>query len=458
MITIAGQRAGYSREWALGREKDGRPVRVSELEDVMSFTRFQQKLEMRSVIHVQETPAGELLEFRFEMLNLRDAPTRMSGRVVGDKLILTNEVGGQTQRSEKAWKKEYLGPNSEGRLLREKPLKPGESRTFSLFDILQGKVITVKQSAAEKFADEPVFDKSKKSLLRVRTELNPQLIVDSYLDEKAVVWKEVTSMLGGIAKHRVTKAEALKSVKGAELDLAAAMLVKVEPIRNAATSKNVVYLVQVPGEDVAQLLPAGSTQAINFLAKDSAELTVTSILPPASATSAPDVASKYRQPNRYLQTEDPRLKELAETAAGNETDPWKTAVALEKWVATNLKSKNFSTVFASASEVAETLSGDCTEHAVLLAALCRVKEIPARIAVGLVYVDRYQAFVGHAWTEVYVHGTWVPLDATLGQGRVAADHIKFSDSALDGDGAAFLEFLPLITALGKMQIRVVSVE
>lgn len=458
VITIAGQRVGYSREWQTTREKNGQPIHVSSLEDVMSISRFQQKLEMRSYIEVEETPEGALLEFRFEMLTPPSAPTRMNGRVAGNKLVLQNEVGGKTQTVEKDWKPDYFGPNAEGRLLRDNPLKPGERRQFSMFDLVQGEVIKVKQSAAEQFTDETVFDRSKKSLLRVRTELTPQLIVDSYLDDKAVVWKDVTSVLGGIAKYRVARAEALKAVQGAELDLAAAMLIKVERIRNAAASRTAVYRIHVAGDDPTKLVATGPTQSIHPLASDFVELTVKSIAPPVEPTQAPEADEKYRNANRYLQTDDARLKELAAKAAGAETDPWKTAVTLETWVARNLKSKNFSTMFASAAEVGRTLSGDCTEHAVLLAALCRIRKVPSRIAVGLVYVDRYQAFVGHAWTEVFVRGEWVPLDATIGQGRVAADHIKFSDSALDGDGAAFLEFLPLITALGKMRISVVSVE
>ena len=41
---------------------------------------------------------------------------------------------------------------------------------------------------------------------------------------------------------------------------------------------------------------------------------------------------------------------------------------------------------ATAAEVARSREGDCTEHAVLLAALARARGIPARVAMGLVYV------------------------------------------------------------------------
>jgi len=52
------------------------------------------------------------------------------------------------------------------------------------------------------------------------------------------------------------------------------------------------------------------------------------------------------------------------------------ACRLEKLVRDKMQAQDFSQAFATAAEVAETLQGDCTEHAVLLAALCRAREIP----------------------------------------------------------------------------------
>src|SRR5436190_11930904 len=84
-----------------------------------------------------------------------------------------------------------------------------------------------------------------------------------------------------------------------------------------------------------------------------------------------------------------------------------------------------------AFKVAQTLTGDCTEFSMLAAAMCRAAGVPSRVAIGLVYVDRpppRQAFFGfHMWTEVYVRGAWVAIDATLGQGSVGPGHLKIAD-------------------------------
>jgi hypothetical protein len=68
----------------------------------------------------------------------------------------------------------------------------------------------------------------------------------------------------------------------------------------------------------------------------------------------------------------------------------------------------------AASRVARTGVGDCTEHAVLLAALARAVGRPARVAAGLLLVradGQPQAF-GHAWAEIHEAGRFVPVDAT----------------------------------------------
>jgi len=68
-----------------------------------------------------------------------------------------------------------------------------------------------------------------------------------------------------------------------------------------------------------------------------------------------------------------------------------------------------------ASTVARRREGDCTEHAVLTAALARLQGQPARVVVGLALISQgtdHQAF-GHAWTEMLEGGKWVVADAAL---------------------------------------------
>ena len=129
-------------------------------------------------------------------------------------------------------------------------------------------------------------------------------------------------------------------------------------------------------------------------------------------------------------------------------DTAKAAQAIEKFVGEYISEKNLSVGYASASEVAVSKQGDCSEHAVLTAAMCRAVGIPARIVVGLVYVEEFghrkNIFGGHAWNQVYIDGKWIGIDATRGFG---AGHIELATGA--GEPS---DFFSMINTLGYFKI------
>jgi hypothetical protein len=63
----------------------------------------------------------------------------------------------------------------------------------------------------------------------------------------------------------------------------------------------------------------------------------------------------------------------------------------------------------------------------------------------------------HMWTEVFVRGNWVALDATRGQGHVGATHLKITDSSWY-ETQSLAPLLPVFRVLGKLSIEVVRVE
>ena len=256
----------------------------------------------------------------------------------------------------------------------------------------------------------------------------------------------------------VSETEALKAIEGEELDLAIGTLIKVKPLVKGHGSKRIVYKVSIVAQDPTDVIPASDTQTLKKIDAESAELTVVS-LPIPSPARIGKVADEYLQSSQYLQRDDVLIQKHAIRAASDATDPGEIARRMETYVREKLTKKNFSTAMASAAEVANNLEGDCTEHAVLLAAMLRAKGIPSRIVVGLVYADRLFAFGGHMWTEANLNDQWIPLDATLGNGGIGAAHIKLADSALSDDGPAALSgFSPLMNVIGKLKLEVISAE
>jgi hypothetical protein len=104
----------------------------------------------------------------------------------------------------------------------------------------------------------------------------------------------------------------------------------------------------------------------------------------------------------------------------------------------------------SAREVLRTKVGDCNEHTALFVAMARAAGIPARIAVGLVYI--HGAFYYHAWPEVYLDGgVWLPVDPTLNQFPADATHLRLARGGLDKQAA----ILPLI---GRLKITILDLD
>jgi transglutaminase-like putative cysteine protease len=180
----------------------------------------------------------------------------------------------------------------------------------------------------------------------------------------------------------------------------------------------------------------------------------------ATATERSDPA--YLSPSPMIDARDPMVVELAtRTLADAPADPRVRIERLRRVAGASLPRKNLSSALASASEALRTKSGDCTEHAVLLAALLRSQGIPARVVAGLVWCDEFagrrDVFGWHLWTQALVDGRWVDLDATLTEPGVAfhPGHIDFVTTPL-ADPASDPALVRLVAALGALKIEVLD--
>ncbi len=460
VIYLGGQRIGYSRSIVETVQQDGTPIVKTSSIANMLFKRFGQSLEMKQTLTTEETPSGDLLRFRFEMANPPAMTSATSGTISGKELTLTQEVNGKARTTIQPWQSGVKSPVFQDRMLKENPLKPGETRSFETFIPEFAKVGKATMKAFDHEETKLLENKSRNLFkVSITNTLLPGITMDSFLDDDGDAIKVSSNMLGSAMEiFLVSQAEALKAIEGAELDLAVSTLVKVKPLLKGHETKRVVYRVTIADQDPVEVIPTGETQTLKKLDKESAELTVISIPIPRSATVG-KVADEFLESSQYLQRDDELVQKHANRATGDATDPAEIARRMETYVREKLNKKNFSTAMASAAEVARTMEGDCTEHAVLLAAMLRAKGIPSRVVVGLVYADRLFAFGGHMWTEANLNGQWIPLDATLGQGGIGAAHIKLADSSLSDDGpAAISGFAPLMTVIGKLKLEVISAE
>ncbi len=132
---------------------------------------------------------------------------------------------------------------------------------------------------------------------------------------------------------------------------------------------------------------------------------------------------------------------------------------LQRFVFEHIDNKTYSRSFDLASRVAATGEGDCTEHAVLLAALARAGGYPARIVFGILIIDadeQLRAF-GHAWTEIHDGREWRLHDATLPGNVASQPHMMYLPAGtLAEEGPGY--FLSLAETMTSMPARISDVD
>lgn len=117
-----------------------------------------------------------------------------------------------------------------------------------------------------------------------------------------------------------------------------------------------------------------------------------------------------------------------------------TAEDLVEFVYGHIGNKTYARSFDLASIVAASGEGDCTEHAVLLAALARANGFYARVVFGTVIMDvaRGLSAYGHAWTEIHDGSGWEIMDATLSVRESESQGIRYLPvSILEDEGAGY---------------------
>lgn len=461
VLYMGGARVGSMHQSSREAKRDGQPVLKRKVSTSMAMQRFGEDAEMSMQLQALESLDGQLISFEETTASSKSKTT---GRIVDGELIIEINSGGKTRRHTLPWPEDAGGFFALEDSLRGQPMKPGERRTFRYLQPMVDSLGTEELVAVDYEPTELLSGSHE--LLRINCELridgSDQVMSSTrWSDRTGEVLKTETPAMQ-LVSYRSTEAEATADENTARYDVGLKSIVPLaQPFANPRASRRAVYRVELRDGDPAAAFVVGLTQQIRSTGPHTAEIAVSSVDPraagdvPAAAATKPtpdDLA-----PNSLIQSDDPAIVALVPKAAGKAREPAEVAIALEQYVDRHFTEKNYKTPLASASEVVETHAGDCTEHAVLLAALARASGIPARVAIGLVYSAKEKGFAYHMWNEVYLDGRWVPLDATLGEGRVSADHLKLADSDLP-DASGLVAFMPVQNVLGRLKIELVEAE
>jgi hypothetical protein len=461
-VYMMGTKVGWSHERCVEIEEGGKTFFLSHNLTELKIKRLNMVVEIKESSKIKEDAEGRLVTFEYAAKqSMQEA--RTVGKVVDGKLQWTTTAGGQSMGlREKPYDPACLSPRAIQRTMREKGAAKGTSYKMKIFlpqapdQIVESTVTVGGQEDVELLG-------SKRRLVRLESMLNVggmAIMSQTWVTENwdAVKVKNLTTQMELI---RMPRELARQQGEVKEIFLRT-IIPSNRKIENARKAQHLNYRLEMPEEKVFKTFPTGKRQSVTKKGEGFLEIEV-KVQKPEAGAALPVKAEgmeDYLLASPYLQIGDERIKKIAAEVTSGETDALAAARKLEKWVFTNIKKKNFGVGFATAAEVARNLEGDCSEHGVLLAALCRAAGIPSRVVAGVIYADVLVTkespgtggFGFHMWTEVFV-GSWVALDATLGVGFADATHIKLACSALKSESSMF-DLVPVGMYIGKLKIEV----
>jgi transglutaminase-like putative cysteine protease len=459
VIQMGGGKVGFSHTTRREIREGTRPVHELSSTSEITLQRFGEEANQQLQVMSVEQPDGRLLRFTSEIRG-GTSSVQTQGRVHGDTLFIETTTQGKRSQTELPWRETDRSFFAVEQSLWQHMMQPGERRQLRMLLPVFYQMVEVDLIAGED-EDVELLDGPRR-LLRVtnRTTLAANQLLETimWVDRAGEIWKTRLPAIGQ-ETYRTTEAIAKNSPLQTSYDLGQHSLVRLaRPLTSPHTARQITYDVELRDGDPASQFVDDLSQSVRWSEPHHIQLTVRAVRPdqpPAEAPPGQRFAPDDLASNNLVQSDDPRVRSMAAQVMPEESNPWPLAVALENHVHHAIRKKDFSQAMATAAEVAESLQGDCTEHAVLLAALCRARGIPARAAIGLVYFAPEQGFAYHMWNEVWIKDRWIPLDATLGLGGIGAGHLKLAVSNLGG-AAAYGAFLPVFQVLGRLKISVVD--
>jgi hypothetical protein len=430
-------------------------------------------LKITSTSKITEDADGAVLSFDQETSGA-GSDIESTGTRDGDDLVVSSR--GQTQRYHIP-RLSALGPDKIRRDSLLVPLKPGQTFSFNTFDseYPQAPVVAKGTIVGQEMRN---VRGTERQLWRMTTETSmmPGLIETSWVDNKS---NDVESLMvipgiGDLYEFVTDRAECMKQPEGAEI-FASTLIHPDKAIPEPAKLAQAVYRVSCSAQGQKLDLWDGDEQKVLTSGPGTCDIEVTAPnSTPADATwqlphaDSPEL-HQFLQPTSYLEVNSPEIQKLAQEAVGDEKNPVKAARMIETFVRAYIYKKDLNIGFASAEETAKSHEGDCTEHAVLCAAIGRAAGLPTRCVLGLGYippgveepaisnqVDQDTGIFGfHMWAEAWIGpGQWVPMDAALNGFDVG--HITITKTALEEVNPLIDLNAPILQLMQNLKVEVLK--
>ena len=471
VMMMQGQKIGWMRE-GVRTNDDGHTVSTTHTE--MTMRRGEIAIEMVMKTEFVETPDGEPVRMRY-MQNLGSAPMETRYVFTDDGVrVTTLQFGRKTTRTEPLPEGEWLTPE-EMRIFIEKRVEAGADRIeVATVSPATGLEPFVSVYTRKGEGNVEVFGKTVPAIEFEVTESVANTTSATFVDRTGAALRTETAM-GGITIEMLATSEALATAPFDAPEMMNDSLIHIDQdIPDARTSRRASFIVHHDSNDPVDLIESGSIldagvqRVARVAGRHAAVRVIVDLDDNRAAMLTEDERAEALGYSAYIDPTDPEIVALAKRAARasagfDEASDMQKAEMLEDFVAGYVQYKNLGVGFATSAEVCRTREGDCSEHAMLLAALLRAHEIPARAVTGLVYADGFMGerriFGYHMWTQALVEhegeSVWHDVDAAIR--TMDATHIAMGASTYAGDDPVE-GMLDVITVFGSLAIEVESVE
>jgi hypothetical protein len=404
---------------------------------------------------VVERPGGNIVSLRRTIDGGHNEDA--SWRFEGDKVMLSRDASRPGEpETLPAPTGVYVGPDAERTYLARRIAASDQSVSTRVVDPLSGlePVPTVRMRVGEDTID---------GVQTVRFETrrgDEERVVHEWIDAQGNLVRARTSIGAVVQEIRLSDEATARRAVASPPDLIDATRVPISrAIRGHERLRSAAFRL-AGGPDVPALTIG--PQTAERAGDDTVRVTIDLGAMGASVRLTDEQRATLLASTELLEVDDDLVRQLALRATRElpaDALPAATAETLRAFVHRYISHKNLDVALASAATVARDREGDCTEHATLLAALLRARDIPSRLVAGLSYEPggpgAPPAFVYHVWTQALVEGDegarWVDLDATQRLRPRHAAQIALSIS--DGRDASAL-WQGLAPTLGTISIEV----
>jgi len=472
VVVLDGKACGFGSTVTTKTDTAAGPHYLTAHQEEFVVKRLGTSLKIVETSKVTEDADGGVLAF--DEVSESGSVVKSNGVREGDDMVVSSR--GQTQRFHLP-RLGALGPEAVRRLTLALPLQPGQPFSFDTFDPDYPQAIVVEKGTVADQEEREVRG-VKRTLWKLTSEVSfmPGLLSTMWVDDQGTDVESLTVLpgLGNLHEYVTDRAECMKQPEGAEI-FAASLIRPQRALPSPHDLGQAVYWL-IP-LDPAQTLTLWNQGEQRVLSSEPGSCEVEVTAPRFTAADAtwqlphadtPEL-HKYLQASAYLEVNAPEIQALARQAVGDEKNPVRAAHRIEKFVRAYITKKDLNVGFGSAEETAQSREGDCTEHAVLCAALGRAAGLPTRCVVGFGYippgdeeptianaVDANTGIFGfHMWAEAWIGpDQWVPMDAALDGFDVG--HIAITKSALEEVNPLVDLNTPVFQLMESLKIEIVK--